>query len=143
MISRSPEETRKIASRFAQSLGPGDVVALEGELGSGKTTFIQGLARGLGITNVVNSPTFKLVSEYRGQVTFYHLDFYRVKSPRELGNLGLEHYLLGDGIAAVEWADRFPGFIPDVAHRVIMTAPSESEREISISSRVSNESAGD
>ncbi|MFQ6616081.1 MAG: tRNA (adenosine(37)-N6)-threonylcarbamoyltransferase complex ATPase subunit type 1 TsaE [Fidelibacterota bacterium] len=142
LTSGSPEETREIASRFARSLSPGDVVALEGELGSGKTTFIQGLAQGLGIPDVVNSPTFKLVSEYEGRVTLYHLDFYRLESPRELVNLGLDHYLLGNGIAAIEWADRFPDLIPEGALSVRLTASSESVREIRIGGWTPHESAG-
>lgn len=142
LTSRSAEETRKIASRFAETLVPGDVVAVEGELGSGKTTFIQGVARGLGVLDVVNSPTFKLVSEYEGRVTFYHIDFYRVTSEQELLNLGIEHYLLGDGISAIEWADRFPRFIPDGARRVVLTAPSEGVREIAMGRAILRESAG-
>ncbi|MCH8069498.1 MAG: tRNA (adenosine(37)-N6)-threonylcarbamoyltransferase complex ATPase subunit type 1 TsaE [Candidatus Marinimicrobia bacterium] len=111
-LSHSPEETRTIAADFAVSLKSGDIIALQGNLGSGKTTFVQGIASGLGIVDVVNSPTFKIVGEYLGKIPLYHIDFYRIESVNELIQFGLDHYLYGDGVTVIEWADRFKDSVP-------------------------------
>ena len=131
-ITKSPEETKKVAKEFAVSLMPGEVIALKGALGSGKTTFVQGLAKGLGVSNTVNSPTFMLINEFDGRLPLYHFDFYRLNSQREVLNLGLEHYYFGDGVTVIEWADRFPQFIPEEATHIEFKFPSESVREIII-----------
>src|SRR2546426_10360968 len=99
--SHTPEETEAIGARLAEGLGPGDVVALTGELGAGKTCFTQGLARGLGAKGRAVSPTFVLVNEYRGRVPVHHLDAYRTESPTELLELGLEGPFSGDGLTGV------------------------------------------
>ena len=104
--SRSPDETREIGERLAARLGAGDVVACIGELGAGKTCLIQGLARGLGVTSEVTSPTFVLVNQYRGRLPVYHLDAYRTLSLTELADIGVEEMLHGDGVTVVEWADK-------------------------------------
>ncbi len=106
--TRSAEETKNLAKKIAKELEPGAVVLLEGELGSGKTTFVQGLAEGLGVSEdyYVSSPTFALINEYKGNVTLYHVDLYRIE-PEEAEELGLDE-LLAQGILAIEWAERLP-----------------------------------
>lgn len=106
-ISRSPEETRTLASRLAALLTPGDLVCLYGELGAGKTTFIQGLASGLGVSDPVTSPSFTLIHEHKGDVLLYHLDLYRLE-PADLAEAGIEAALRSDAVVAVEWAERLP-----------------------------------
>ena len=116
--SSSPEETKEFAARFAKTLQSGDVIALQGELGSGKTTFVQGLALGLGVEDYVNSPTFKIVNEFNGEMTLFHFDFYRVNSAEELLKLGFEDYIYQDAICVIEWADRFPEILPEGAIKI-------------------------
>lgn len=105
------EETGHFAARLAELLQPGDVIALEGDLGAGKTTFTQGLAKGLDIQKTVNSPTFTIIKEYKGKLPLYHMDVYRVADSME--DLGFDEYFEGDGVSVVEWAhlieDQLPG----------------------------------
>lgn len=112
LISRSPEETQAIGEALGARLTPGAVVACTGELGAGKTCFLQGLARGLGVTADVTSPTFVLINQYRGRLPVYHLDAYRTGSLTELVDLGLEEMLDGDGVTVVEWADKLLPLLP-------------------------------
>lgn len=121
--SRSPEETGRLARRLAERLDPGSVVALEGDLGAGKTTFAQAFARGLGVQDVVNSPTFTLIKEYEGtRCPFYHMDVYRL-TPEEAEELGLEEYFGGDGISLVEWASRIEELLPGERLEVELVRP--------------------
>jgi len=130
-ISNSPTETEKLGQRFAQNFGAGDVVALTGELGSGKTQFVKGVARALGSRISVTSPTFTLVHEYSdGRIPLYHFDFFRVENNRAAESLGLDDYFFGKGISIVEWADRFPELIPENAHWISFESKSENERTI-------------
>ncbi|MBA4538595.1 tRNA (adenosine(37)-N6)-threonylcarbamoyltransferase complex ATPase subunit type 1 TsaE [Bacillus aquiflavi] len=105
------EETMKFAEKFAQHLKPGDVIALEGDLGAGKTTFTKGLALGLGVKRTVNSPTFTIIKEYKGRLPLYHMDVYRVEDSYE--DLGFAEYFEGEGITVIEWAhlidEQLPG----------------------------------
>ena len=96
------EETSNLAERLAQLLQPGDVIALEGDLGAGKTTFTKGLAKGLEVKKTVNSPTFTIIKEYNGRLPLYHMDVYRVADAFE--DLGFDEYFEGDGVTVVEWA---------------------------------------
>jgi tRNA threonylcarbamoyladenosine biosynthesis protein TsaE len=106
-VTRSEEETSAAGERFAGRLRPGAVVLLHGDLGAGKTAFVRGLARGLGASaDDVSSPTFTLIQEYRGRLRLYHVDLYRL-TPREAGELGLEELSDGNGVVAVEWAERW------------------------------------
>ncbi len=108
----------------------GDVLALSGPLGAGKTAFVQGLARGLGVRERrVASPTFNIVLEYQGRVPLYHVDLYRMADESELPEIGLDHYLYGDGVCAVEWMDKFPARAPRDHLRVaIAFVPGEPRR---------------
>jgi tRNA threonylcarbamoyladenosine biosynthesis protein TsaE len=114
LVAASAEETRGLGARLGRVLAVGDVVALVGPLGSGKTTFAQGLAQGLEVPadRHVASPTFALVNQHPGRVPFLHADLYRIERPEELRELGLEAGY-AEAASAVEWADRFPGVIPD------------------------------
>lgn len=96
-------------------LQPRDVVALTGELGAGKTQLIKGLAQGAGVRKsaYVSSPSFTLINEYKGNIPFYHIDLYRLEEEKEAIELGLEEYFHGEGITALEWADRIPSLLPD------------------------------
>ncbi len=113
-LSRSPEQTRRIGMRLGARLQPGDVIALIGDLGSGKTTFIQGLVAGWGSSDPVTSPTFVLVNVYRHSKggVFYHLDAYRLNNPFELQEWDLTD-MLESGPLAVEWADRIAPWLPE------------------------------
>ena len=103
----SPEETQSFAANFAKKIPNGQVIALIGNLGTGKTTFSQGFARGLDIEDSVISPTFKLVSEYHGKRILYHVDCYRLDTFTDFLNIGGENFLNNiDGITLIEWADR-------------------------------------
>jgi tRNA threonylcarbamoyladenosine biosynthesis protein TsaE len=113
-------------------LGPGDLIALQGDLGSGKTNFVKGLARGLGIKASVHSPTFILMNEYReGRLPLYHVDAYRLSGPAEAINLGLEDYLNDLGVTVIEWADRIRDVLPEELMWIEFRHLAESERGIS------------
>ncbi|HPM41987.1 MAG TPA: tRNA (adenosine(37)-N6)-threonylcarbamoyltransferase complex ATPase subunit type 1 TsaE [bacterium] len=136
--TRSPEETFELARAFAAKLMRGDVLSLKGELGAGKTRFVQGLAAGLGVPaeTYVRSPSFVLMNEYPGgRLPLYHFDFYRLVSAGELSDLGLEEYFYGDGVTAVEWADRFPGAMPETAFDIEFRVVDENVREIEFVNR--------
>ena len=113
-VTSSEAETAAAGARLAESLQPGDVVLLYGELGAGKTAFTRGLAEGLGVqADEVSSPTFTLIQEYRGRLTLYHVDLYRL-AEQEVDDLGLEELVLGDGVVVIEWAERWRGRPDDV-----------------------------
>ena len=118
-VCPSPEDTRALGERLGSALGPGSVVACIGELGAGKTCFLQGLCRGLGVESDVTSPTFVLINQYRGRVPVYHLDAYRTASLTELVDLGVEEILHGEGVTVIEWADKLLPLVP--AHAITVT----------------------
>jgi len=111
-ISHSEAQTRRLGTRLAPLLHPGDVLALDGDLGRGKTRFVQGICQGLEITEPVVSPTFTLVNEYHGRWPVYHIDLYRIINSSELLTFGLEDYLYGAGISLIEWGNRAADFLP-------------------------------
>lgn len=111
VLTESPAQTHDLGRRLAGRLGGGDVVALVGPLGAGKTCFVQGLAAGLGVTGRVKSPSFTLINEYRGRLPVYHFDLYRLEEA-DVAGIGGEEYLYGPGVSVVEWADRAPGALP-------------------------------
>jgi tRNA threonylcarbamoyladenosine biosynthesis protein TsaE len=132
LTSHSPEETEAAGARLAERLGPGDVVALTGELGAGKTCFTQGLARGLGVTGRAVSPTFVLVNEYRGRLPVHHVDAYRTGSLTELLDLGLDELFSGDGVTIVEWADKLLPLLPPHTIHVHIQGVGDEARQITI-----------
>jgi len=109
----SPEETFAIGQHLAKVLGPGQVVCLAGDLGAGKTLFVQGLAKALGVENTVNSPTFTLLNVYEASFPIYHFDLYRLDYAEELFDIGFYEYTEGRGLSIIEWPDKFPEELPD------------------------------
>ena len=119
IISHNPKETFELGLRLAGELRRGDVVALTGDLGAGKTALAQGVAAGLGVAAEVTSPTFTLIHEYPGgRLPLFHIDLYRLESQEEALGTGLEEYLGGEGVALVEWADKFAALLPRSARWV-------------------------
>ncbi|MFD0869551.1 MULTISPECIES: tRNA (adenosine(37)-N6)-threonylcarbamoyltransferase complex ATPase subunit type 1 TsaE [Paenibacillus] len=111
--SANEQDTSRLAEALAPMMTPGTVLALDGDLGAGKTTFSQALARALGVADVVNSPTFTIIKEYSGEsLPFYHMDVYRI-TEEEADELGLDEYFYGDGVTVVEWASRIPDLLPE------------------------------
>ncbi|MBG9542656.1 tRNA (adenosine(37)-N6)-threonylcarbamoyltransferase complex ATPase subunit type 1 TsaE [Cytobacillus firmus] len=110
-ISKKPEDTMGFSEKLGNLLQPGDVLALEGDLGAGKTTFTKGLAKGLNITRNVNSPTFTIIKEYHGRYPLYHMDVYRVEDSFE--DLGFDEYFDGNGVTVVEWAHLVKEQLPE------------------------------
>jgi len=133
--SSAPEETAALGEALGRTLGPGDVVALYGELGSGKTCLVQGLARGLGVSTPATSPTFVLVNEYRGRLPVHHVDAYRTASLTELMDFGLLDLMGGDGVTLLEWADRAEPLLPARAIRVHIDGVGDEPRAITIDDR--------
>lgn len=124
------KETRGLAARLAELLRPGDVILLEGELGTGKTVFVRGLAEALGVRERVLSPTFTLAREYRGRLALYHLDAYRLEGPMDLYDLGVEEVLEGEGVLIVEWGDRVRDFFREGYLRVVMSYGDDEEERV-------------
>jgi tRNA threonylcarbamoyladenosine biosynthesis protein TsaE len=131
--SHNAAETLEIGRRFAASLQAGEVLALSGDLGAGKTHFVKGLALGLGVTGEVSSPTFTLIHEYPGgRLPLYHVDFYRLEETEEAVRIGIEDYLNGDGVTAIEWAEKFPDLIPAGARWIRFRLLENDRREIEL-----------
>ena len=132
-ISNSPAETQAIGRRLAEDVGAGSALALTGDLGSGKTVFVKGLVVGLGSSTDVTSPTFTILHEYRrGRVTVYHFDVFRLEDRQSFARLGVDDYFFGDGVSVIEWADRFPEFIPEQARWILFEIKSQNQRAITI-----------
>lgn len=133
-ISHSPAETEALGETWGREAKNGLVIALSGDLGAGKTQLVKGLARGLGITTRVHSPTFTLVNVYAGgRLTLFHLDLYRLETPEQILSAGIEEYLKPDGVAVIEWAERMSNdeFRMKNLRRVKIEILNENERQIS------------
>ncbi len=132
-VTGSAAETRALGERLASGLQPGDTVILEGELGAGKSELARGIARGLGVTETVTSPSFTILNVYEsGRCPLYHFDWYRLESEEELYELGMDEYLGGDGIAVVEWAERCPDAVPEDCIRIRLEVTGEETRRITV-----------
>jgi tRNA threonylcarbamoyladenosine biosynthesis protein TsaE len=132
-ISNSPAETEAIGQRLAEEIGTGSILALKGDLGSGKTVFVKGLVAGLGSRVDVTSPTFTILHEYRGgRLPVYHFDFFRLEERQSIMRLGLDDYFFGDGVSVIEWADRFPELIPQQARWILFEIKSENQRTMTL-----------
>lgn len=134
VCTSSAEETIAVGEALGSRLGPGDVVAMFGDLGAGKTTMTKGIARGAGVEAEVHSPTFTLIHEHPGRVPFYHVDLYRLTGKEDIENLGIEEYLYGDGIVVIEWADRAPGLLPAERIEIHLSFKDSDQREMRINS---------
>jgi tRNA threonylcarbamoyladenosine biosynthesis protein TsaE len=127
-------ETIQIGKTIGGYLLPGDVVALVGELGAGKTQFIKGLAAGAGIGNptYISSPSFTLINEYPGKIPLYHVDLFRLEREKEAEELGLEEYFQSGGITAIEWADKIPSLLPKEILRIHIRYTGKHNRSLEI-----------
>ena len=132
--THSPEETQEIGVKIGCQLNRGDVVALIGDLGVGKTCLTQGIARGAGVRQdeTVNSPSYILINEYEGKIPIYHIDLYRLEQLEDIIALGLEEYLEGDGICVIEWADRMGELLPESHIQVKIAGEDEFTRSIEV-----------
>ncbi len=136
MVTHTPAQTRRLGEALAAQLRAGDVLSLEGDLGAGKSELARGIARGLGVEGPVSSPSFTILNVYEeGRIPLYHFDWYRLESPEELYELGMDEYLGGDGIAVVEWAVRCPEAMPGNRLEIRLTPlpGEETGREITVS----------
>jgi tRNA threonylcarbamoyladenosine biosynthesis protein TsaE len=128
ILTDSEPATETAGEQLAAALAPGAVVLLYGDLGAGKTAFVRGLARGLGADpGDVSSPTFTIIQEYAGRLTLYHVDLYRLEE-KEVDDLGLEELVLGDGVVAIEWAERWRGRPDDVIEVRLETVDEDHRR---------------
>ena len=132
IVSANAEATEAAGERLGRTLGPGAVVALTGELGAGKTCFVQGLVRGLGAAVRATSPTFVLVNEYKGRVPVHHVDAYRTDSMTELMDLGLLEMIGGEGVTLIEWADKLTPLLPPDTIHVHIAGVGDEPRTITI-----------
>jgi tRNA threonylcarbamoyladenosine biosynthesis protein TsaE len=132
--TRNTSGTIQIGKSIGSLLLPGDVVALVGELGTGKTQFIKGLAVGVGIgkPTYISSPSFTLINEYKGKIPFYHIDLFRLRAEKEAEDLGLEEYFQSGGITAIEWADRIPSLLPREMLWIQISYTGENTRSLEI-----------
>jgi len=133
MICESAEKTLKAGEQLGKTLSSGDVVALSGPLGAGKTVFARGIAESIGIQEPVTSPTYTLISEYEGRMPLYHMDLYRLGSPEEFTWLGVEEILNGSGITLIEWSERAGEELPERTITVNIEIADNGNRIITIS----------
>jgi tRNA threonylcarbamoyladenosine biosynthesis protein TsaE len=132
-ISKSAAETFEFGRQLAGELKPGDVIALTGELGSGKTCLVKGIAAGLGVTQEVTSPTFTFIHEYRGgRLPLVHVDLYRLDKVAEAVNIGIEDYLNGPGVVVIEWAERIESLLPANTQHIRLSIVDENTRRIEV-----------
>ncbi|MFH1854458.1 MAG: tRNA (adenosine(37)-N6)-threonylcarbamoyltransferase complex ATPase subunit type 1 TsaE [Candidatus Omnitrophota bacterium] len=134
MITYSAEETIKLGRDMAKGLYKGDIVALYGELGSGKTTFVKGIGMGLAVREArhINSPTFVLIKEYKGRLPLYHMDLYRLGNLKDIEDIAAEEYIYGDGVAIIEWAEKLKTMLPEKIISVRFNIKGENKREVRI-----------
>jgi tRNA threonylcarbamoyladenosine biosynthesis protein TsaE len=131
-VCSTAEETRALAARLGRRARPGTVVALHGELGAGKTCFIQGLAAGLAVEGAVTSPTFVMIAEHRGRLPLHHVDLYRTESLAEIRALGLEELLHGTGVTAIEWAEKAETLLPAWTIHVRLRGAGDEPRTVEL-----------
>ena len=133
ITTHSAEETRALGAKLASQLQRGDVVLLRGGLGAGKSEFARGVARGLGIQGPVPSPSFTILNMYdEGRIPLYHFDWYRIHDPDEIGEMGFEEQIGGDGAALIEWSEQAPEYVPDRALEIHIHTVDENTREITM-----------
>jgi tRNA threonylcarbamoyladenosine biosynthesis protein TsaE len=134
MITASAKETVRLGEKLASGLEKGDVVALYGDLGSGKTTFTKGIGQGLGVKDSrhINSPTFVLIKEYEARIPLYHLDLYRLDNLQSIEEIAAIEYIYGDGVAIIEWAEKIKRLLPKRHIAVNFVIKDENKREITV-----------
>ena len=134
LFTHDAEETGALGACLGRVLLPGDLVALTGELGAGKTCFVQGLARGLEVPedSYVRSPTFVILNIYPGRFPLHHMDMYRIMDPAELEDIGYREFFFGEGVTVVEWADKIPDLLPDERMSIHLKFQGETGRELAL-----------
>lgn len=133
LVTKSADETILIGKKIGNCLKPGDIIALQGTLGAGKTTITKGIALSLEITDDITSPTFCLISEYYGKMPLYHMDVYRLGGIDDFENLGVDEMLYGDGVCLIEWSEKIMSYLPKSTIIVrLETTDSDNERKITI-----------
>ncbi len=130
--THNSEQTRQLGATLAQVLQPGDIIWLRGELGAGKTTLAQGIARGLGVNEPVLSPTFTLIREHRGRLPFFHADAYRLEGAEQAADLGLQDYFERGGVFAIEWAEHIADALPEERLDVLLEGGMDEHRRITL-----------
>jgi len=135
LFTSSPDDTRAAGMEMGKKLSPGDVVAISGELGAGKTTFIKGLAEGLGVSEFVSSPSFIIINEYNGRIPLFHVDLYRLRGNKEVIDINLPEYFDRQGVVAIEWAEKAKGILPENTIEVLIDPLGEKKRKIRIRRR--------
>lgn len=130
-ITYTAEETKRIAKKLAFLLSSGDVITLEGDLGAGKTTFTKGIAEGLGVKEMITSPTFTIIKEYTGNIPLYHMDAYRLEHSEE--DMGFHEYFNGEGVSVIEWAQFIADYLPEERLNVKIDYLGENKRKITFS----------
>jgi tRNA threonylcarbamoyladenosine biosynthesis protein TsaE len=143
LTSEGADETRRIGQIIGRFLQKGDIIALIGELGSGKTCITQGIARGINVPEnyYVTSPTFTLINEYPGRIPLYHLDIYRLSGSQDLIDMGYEEYFYGDGVIIIEWAEKIIDILPDDTLFIHFMYVDENKRTINISGNIQRSEA--
>ncbi|MHB8170578.1 MAG: tRNA (adenosine(37)-N6)-threonylcarbamoyltransferase complex ATPase subunit type 1 TsaE [Thermincolia bacterium] len=126
----NPDKTFVLGEKLGRLVQPGDVILLTGDLGAGKTWFAKGVAKGLGVTEHVSSPTYTIINEYQGRLSFYHMDVYRLSDPDEGYDLGLDEYFYGQGVTLVEWPQRVEDFLPKEVLMINVTVTGEDGRDL-------------
>ena len=135
IITNSPEETKKIGKEVSKLARPGDLLAFYGELGAGKTCFIQGISQQLEVKDYVTSPSFTIINEYQGKIPIYHFDLFRLNSAEEILELGYEEYFYGEGLTVIEWAEKIEQFLPKEHLKIDIKFKDRYERIISFISQ--------
>ena len=135
LTSHSLQETQAIGQAIGRRACPGDLYLLSGAMGTGKTCLTQGIAWGMGITEYAHSPTFVLIHQYRGPLTLYHIDLYRLDDPRDVVEIGIDEYMEGEGVCAVEWAEKATEVFPTDHLLVTLEETGAQERRLTLSAR--------
>jgi len=131
IITKSPEETKKLGEEVGKLTKPGDLLAFYGELGAGKTCFIQGISHNLEVKDYVTSPSFTIINEYQGKVPIYHFDLFRLNNVEEISELGYEEYFHGDALTVIEWAGKIEHFLPKEHLKIDIKFKDRYQRTIS------------
>jgi tRNA threonylcarbamoyladenosine biosynthesis protein TsaE len=134
ITTKSDKETIRVGEEIARHLKPGDMIALSGDLGSGKTTLVKGIAKGLGVKNYryVNSPSFTIVKEYKGKVPLFHFDVYRLDNLKDIEDIGYEDYLDRDGVVVIEWSNKMARILPKKHLDISLKISGNSKRSLNI-----------
>jgi len=130
VVCKSERETMELARGIGEQVRAGDIICLEGELGAGKTHFVKGFVTAFGIEpDVVSSPTFSIINEYKGELSVYHFDCYRLKNAKEALEIGAEEYLYGDGVSIIEWPGRIEPILPENVKWIEITSINSTTRQ--------------